>query len=114
MELSPSCPSTPVDSRVSPASHSSNSFVKRVCAWPAVRSMKPSTNAPARPSMEVENAVPMPSSGRARPAFNWLNNWFRSPEPTDMLPMTSATEPMVRSSPQKVPSRPRKISSPVM
>ena len=64
--------------------------------------------------MEDEKAVPMPFSGCARPDFSWLNSWFRSPEPTDMPPITSETEPIVSSRPQKVPSRPRKISSPVM
>ena len=55
-----------------PASHSSNSLKKRFCAWPAVRSRKPSTSAPARPNMLAENAVPMPCSGRARPGFQLL------------------------------------------
>ena len=64
--------------------------------------------------MEAENAVPMPRSGCANPALNWLKSWFRSPEPTDMLPITSEMEPIVSNSPQKVPSRPRKISSPIM
>ena len=64
--------------------------------------------------MEAENAVPMPRSGCVSPALSWLNSWFRSPEPTDMLPITSEIDPMVSSSPQKVPSRPRKISSPIM
>ena len=64
--------------------------------------------------MEAENAVPMPASGRASPDFNCSNIALTSPEPTDIAPITSATEPIVRSRPQNVPSRPRKISSPVM
>ncbi len=64
--------------------------------------------------MEEENAVPMPCSGLARPVFSWSNRALMSPEPTDMPLITSATAPTVSSRPQKVPSRPRKISSPVM
>ena len=63
--------------------------------------------------MEEEKATDMPRSGCASPDFSWLNSWLMSPEPTDMSAITSATEPIVSSSPQKVPSRPRKISSPV-
>ena len=63
--------------------------------------------------MEEENATPMPRSGCARPDLSWLNRAFRSPCPTDIELITSATEPIVRISPQKVPSRPRKIRSPV-
>ena len=64
--------------------------------------------------MLAENAVPMPASGRARPVFNCSNIRFMSPLPSDMLPMTSDTAVTVFSSPQNVPSRPRKISRPVM
>ncbi len=64
--------------------------------------------------MEAENAVPMPCSGLARPAFSCSNRALMSPEPTDMPLMTPPTEPTVSSRPQNVPSRPRKISSPVM
>ena len=56
----------------------------------------------------------MPCSGLARPDFSWSNITLTSPEPTDMLPITSETAPTVSSRPQNVPSRPRKISSPVM
>ena len=97
-----------------PASHSSSSLKKRFCAWPAVRSRKPSTREPASPNMEAENAVPMPASGAARPPLSWSNIWVTSPEPTDRVEITPPIECTVRSSPQKVPSRPRKISSPVM
>ena len=62
--------------------------------------------------MLAENAVPMPASGLARPDFNCSNIRFTSPLPSVMLPMTSDTDPTVFSSPQNVPSRPRKISTP--
>ncbi len=64
--------------------------------------------------MEAEKATDMPRSGWASPVLSWLKSWLMSPEPTDISAITSATEPMVWISPQKVPSRPRKISSPVM
>ena len=63
--------------------------------------------------MEAENAVPIPCKGLASPVFNCSNSTFKSPEPTDMPPITSAIDAMVSNSPQKVPSRPRKISKPV-
>ncbi len=61
-----------------------------------------------------ENAVPMPRNGCARPDFSCSNSALMSPEPTDMPVMTSLTERTVSSRPQKVPSRPRKMSRPVM
>ena len=97
-----------------PASHSSSSLKNRFCACPAVRSRNPSTSAPARPSIDEENAVPMPFSGRASPDFSCSNNALMSPEPTDIELITSPTDDTVSSSPQNVPSRPRKIKSPTM
>jgi hypothetical protein len=79
-----------------------------------VRSRKPSTSAPDRPNIEAEKAVPMPASGRASPVLSCSNSALRSPEPTDIPAITSDTAPTVFSRPQKVPSRPRKISRPVM
>ncbi len=64
--------------------------------------------------MELENAVPMPCSGRASPALSCSNMALMSPEPTERLPITSLTDPTVSSSPQNVPSSPRKISNPVV
>jgi hypothetical protein len=64
--------------------------------------------------MEAEKAVPMPRSGLPSPVLSCSNRALMSPEPTDMPLMTSAMAAMVSSRPQNVPSRPRKISSPVM
>ena len=64
--------------------------------------------------MLEEKAVPMPRNGRPRPDLSCSNSALRSPEPTDMPPITSDTAPTVSNRPQNVPSRPRKISSPVM
>ena len=56
----------------------------------------------------------MPASGRASPDFNCSNIALTSPPPTDIAAITSDTAPIVFSRPQNVPSRPRKIISPVM
>ena len=56
----------------------------------------------------------MPASGRASPDFNCSNIVLTSPLPIDMSAITSDTAPIVFSSPQNVPSRPRKIIKPVM
>lgn len=58
-------------------------------------------------------AIAMPRSGSLSPVFSWLNSAVMSPEPTDMPSITALTLPIVISSPQKVPSSPRNISSPV-
>ena len=95
------------------ASQSSSSVWKRFCAWLICRSRKPSTSEPASPNSEDENEMPMPLSGAASPSRSVSNVALASP-PTFRLLITPPTEVTVSIRPQKVPSRPRKISSPVM
>ena len=95
------------------ASQSSSSVWKRFCAWLICRSRKPRTSEPARPNSDDENEMPMPLSGAARPSRSESNVALASP-PTFRLLITAPTEPTVSIKPQNVPSRPRKISSPVM
>ena len=68
---------------------------------------------PARPNSDDEKEMPMPLSGAAKPSFRESNIEPRIAgtfEILDHLP----TELTVSIRPQKVPSRPRKTSSPVM
>ncbi len=69
---------------------------------------------PARPSSEDENAVPMPFSGAARPAFRSENMVTLLVSPVLMESMAPPTDWMVSSKPQKVPSRPRNTKRPTM
>ena len=66
------------------------------------RSRKPRISEPARPNSELENEMPMPPSGAARPSFSVSN---RAPElpPTLSPSITLPTEPTVSIRPQKVP-----------
>ena len=57
--------------------------------------------------------MPMPLSGAASPSFRVSNSEPESP-PTFSPSITLPTEPTVSIRPQKVPSRPRKTSKPVM
>ena len=68
---------------------------------------------PARPNSEEENEIPMPLSGAARPSLSASKVAPASP-PTLSPSKTLPTDETVSIRPQKVPSRPRKISSPVM
>ena len=68
---------------------------------------------PARPNSEDENEMPMPASGAASPSFRVSNRAPESP-PTFKPSITLPTEPTVSIRPQKVPSRPRNTSKPVM
>ena len=78
--------------------------------WPACRSRKPRISEPARPKSEDEKAMPMPFSGAARPAFRSSKMTPVLADETSSDWMVLATAPTVCSRPQKVPSRPRKIS----
>jgi hypothetical protein len=65
---------------------------------------------PERPNSEDEKAVPMPLSGAARPAFRSSKITPVLAEETLRSRIVSATALTVWRRPQKVPSRPRKIS----
>ncbi len=98
---------------VTPESHSSRSLTKRLCAWPACSSRKPRTSEPARPKSEELKAVPMPESGLDRPDLR-SSNMIAGSAVTPLRPaIVSPTALTVFSRPQKVPSRPRKISRPI-
>ena len=80
----------------------------------ACRSRKPKANEPASPNSDDENAVPMPAIGACRPRLRSANTLVMSLPSTVSPLMTLPIEPMVCSSPQKVPNRPRKIKSPIV
>ncbi len=77
------------------------------CASCSCSPRKPTVKLPAKPIRELVNAVAIPDSGRARPACMASRTAsslkFR-------LPIKSAKPPTVTTSPQNVPSRPRKTS----
>ena len=96
-----------------PESHSSTSSRKRLCACDDCSSRKPSTSEPERPKSEVEKAVPIPESGACRPRRSASKRAIGSPASTGRSDITPATAAVASASPQKVPSRPRNISSPM-
>ncbi len=100
-------------SRVWLDSQSSSSLKKRLWAWAAWSSRKPSTSEPERPNIDELKAVPMPDSGWVRPCLSWVKSAAGSPVPTERLATAAPTELTVPSSPQKVPSSPRKTIRPI-
>ena len=67
---------------------------------------------PARPNIDEENDRPMPASGPFSVFLRFSNTVLDWPEDTSSALMASPIEVTVVSRPQKVPSSPRKISSP--
>jgi hypothetical protein len=87
--------------------------MKRLWAWDACSSRKPSTRDPASPKSDELKAVPMPESGVSRPRFKSSKRAAGSPAEPLKPAMVSPTAFTVSSRPQNVPSRPRKISKPI-
>ena len=71
------------------------------------------TSAPANPSKDEENAVPMPDRGASKLVLIVLNASVADSPDTFSDRITSPTAPTVLISPQNVPSSPKKVDSPI-